>query len=114
LTGKSRFDEWLPLQGGPSSSSSSSSHHHPSVRLVCEYEPSDPPPHQGDTVQFTRFCRPCDLYPVSPIGATFVVEEGCNDSDLVLLQTTSREGWYGANRMSRAELVRGVCAWPRG
>jgi hypothetical protein len=52
LTGKSRFDEWLPLQGGPSTASSSQ---RSSVRLVCEYEPSDPPPHKGDVVKFTRF-----------------------------------------------------------
>jgi C2 domain len=89
LTGKCRFDEWLPLQGGPSSAGPRSS-----VRLVCEYEPSDPPPHKGDVVQFTRFCRPCDLYPLTPFGTTYTVEEGCNDSDLVLIQSTSREGWY--------------------
>lgn len=88
LTGKCRFDEWLPLQGGPSSAQKSS------VRLVCEYEPSDPPPHKGDVVQFTRFCRPCDLYPLTPFGTTYTVEEGCNDNDLVLIQSTSREGWY--------------------
>ena len=87
LTGKCRFDEWLPLSGG------SQDNQNASVRLVCEYEPSDPPPHKDDVVEFTRFCRPPDLYPLSPFGNTFTVEEGCNNHDLVLISHTSREGW---------------------
>mmetsp|Transcript_26722 Transcript_26722/g.39522 ORF Transcript_26722/g.39522 Transcript_26722/m.39522 type:complete len:497 (-) Transcript_26722:32-1522(-) len=80
LTGKKlAFDTWISLSGGEGS-----------VRIVCEYEASDPSPRVGDIVSFTRFCRAADLYPV-PITLTYRVQE-LNHDDIVL-QYTTPEGW---------------------
>lgn len=83
LTGKeSSFDHWLPLL--------SSDNPHSSIRIVCEYEPTDPPPKPGDYVRFTRFCNPVDLYPIVP-GGKYLVNEV--EGDNAILSYTSPEGW---------------------
>jgi len=83
ITGKvESFDEWLPLTG--------TGHSRGKVRLVCEYEASDPPPRFGDTLRFTSYCNPADLYPAPP-GGTYVVKEV--DGDNLVLEFKSPEGW---------------------
>jgi len=83
ITGKvESFDEWLPLTGTEYSRGK--------VRLVCEYEATDPPPRFGDTLRFTSYCNPADLYPVPP-GGTYVVKEV--DGNNVVLEFKSPEGW---------------------
>ena len=84
FTGKiSTMDRWLPLHGNSPDSRSS-------VRIVCEYEPSDIPPKCGDIVNFTRFCHPRDLYPLEP-GRPYKVDQV--NGDIVLLSYESPEGW---------------------
>jgi U-box domain/C2 domain len=83
ITGKrSTMDRWLTLSG--------TNHQQGSVRLVCEYEPSDPPPHIGDSVCFNRFCHPQDLFPI-PITLSYKVLEV--DHDDIILEYTTPEGW---------------------
>jgi U-box domain/C2 domain len=83
LTGKKvTLDRWLPL-GGTNNSKGT-------VRLVCEYETSDPPPRVGDVVRFTRFCKAADLYPV-PITLSYKVQEV--DHDDIVLEYVTQEGW---------------------
>jgi hypothetical protein len=79
----STLDRWLPLHGNSPDSRGS-------VRIVCEYEPSDIPPKYGDTVNFTRFCHPRDLYPLEP-GRPYKVDQV--NGDIVLLSYQSPEGW---------------------
>mmetsp|Transcript_18584 Transcript_18584/g.28092 ORF Transcript_18584/g.28092 Transcript_18584/m.28092 type:complete len:388 (+) Transcript_18584:551-1714(+) len=80
LTGKKpTFDKWLSLNGGEGT-----------VRIVCEYEASDPSPGVGDIVSFTKFSRAADLYPV-PITLTYRVQE--LDHDDIVLEYTTPEGW---------------------
>jgi len=95
LTGKIRtFDEWLPLSGTESERAS--------VRVVCEYEASDVPPHPGDLVQFSRFCHPADLYPVV-MDSIYKVEE--RDGDSILISSTSPEGWVSSFLVHRFMLI---------
>jgi hypothetical protein len=95
LTGKIRtFDEWLPLSGSNSDRAS--------VRIVCEYEPSDGEPQSGDLVRFTHFCHPADLYPLHR-GKLFKVEE-C-EGDNVLISYTSPEGWVSSVMAHRCMLI---------
>jgi hypothetical protein len=76
----STLDRWLvPLHGNSPDSRGS-------VRIVCEYEPSDNPPKYGDTVNFTKFCHPRDLYPLEP-GRPYKVDPVSGD----IYQ--SPEGW---------------------
>lgn len=83
LTGKSpSFDEWIPLLGTENSRGK--------LRIVCEYEATDPPPRTGDKLRFTGYCSPAALYPVPP-GLTYVVEEV--DGDELVLSYYSPEGW---------------------
>lgn len=76
------FDKWLTLTGTETSRGS--------VRIVCEYEPSDPPPRPNDFCRFTRYCHPKDLYPLVP-GRQYRVAEV--DGDIILITYTSQEGW---------------------
>ncbi|KAG7371155.1 U-box domain containing protein [Nitzschia inconspicua] len=86
FTGKiSTLDKWLPLQGVSNDSRGL-------VRIVCEYEPSDIPPKQGDICKFTRFCHPKDLYPLEP-GRSYKVEQVTQNGEIVLLSYESQEGW---------------------
>jgi len=86
FTGKiSTLDKWLTLHGTSADSKGS-------VRIVCEYEPSDAPPKPGDICRFTRFCHPKDLYPLEP-GRAYSVEKVQNGGDIVLLSYESQEGW---------------------
>jgi hypothetical protein len=95
LTGKVRtFDEWLPLTGCDSARAC--------VRIVCEYESSDTAPRRGDSVRFTNFCHPADLYPLHA-NRRYRVEE-C-DGDDVLLSYTSPEGWISSFLVHRFMLV---------
>jgi hypothetical protein len=84
FTGKiSTLDRWLPLQGTSQDSTGS-------VRIVCEYEPSDIPPKPGDICRFTTFSHPKDLYPLEP-GRPYKVDQV--HGDIVLLSYQSQEGW---------------------
>jgi hypothetical protein len=83
LTGTdSTFDEWLTLMGTETSRGS--------VRIVCEYEPSDPLPRPNAYCRFTQYCHPKDLYPLVP-GRQYRVAEV--DGDIILITYTSQEGW---------------------
>lgn len=104
LTGKvAVVDEWLTLSGDfPSSSSNRQQRAPPSLRIVCEYEPTDSVPEKGDYVQFTQFCHPSDLYPLfsSCVGRKMfkvnaVYESIHNDNDTCVEISTaiSKEGW---------------------
>jgi C2 domain len=94
LTGKRCLvDDWLPLMSSTSGS----------VRVVCEYEPSDIPPSVGDKVQFTRFCHPADLFPINP-SMTYAVE-GVVDRDRILLGHTSPEGWTCSFVVHRHQVI---------
>lgn len=88
------FDGWLTLSGTETSRGS--------VRLVCEYEPSDPPPRPGDFCRFTRFCSPRDLYPLQ-CGRQYRVAEV--DGDTVLISYTTQEGWVCTFQAHRFMLI---------
>ena len=95
LTGKiMTLDRWLPLTGVPQN--------YGKVRVVCEYEASDPPPRPGDTVRFSRFCHPEDLYPV-PASRAYRVSEV--DGDDVVLSYQTQEGWWCSFMAHRFMLV---------
>jgi len=95
ITGKqSGFDQWLPLQGSNSNKAA--------IRVVCEYETSDAAPKPGDTVKFTDFCAPVDLYPAVP-GRYYSVHEV--EGDDVLISWTSNEGWVSTFRVHRFMLI---------
>lgn len=95
LTGKvPTIDEWIILAGGLSSdvqSSGGGNHNNnnakhqnrwgvASVRIICEYEPTDTKPQIGDFVQFTQFCHPADLYPLMTTNSSlYKVEEVYGD-----------------------------------
>ena len=97
LTGKTvTIDRWLPLTTGMDQSRGK-------VRIVCEYEASDPPPRKGDWVRFTRFCNPEDLYPV-PTTRTFRVTEVDGD-DVMLSYQTDAEGWWCTFLAHRLALI---------
>jgi hypothetical protein len=101
LTGKrSLVDDWLPLSSG---SNNNCNNTNGSVRVVCEYEPSDIPPAVGDKVQFTRFCHPADLFPVNPDRSYMV--EGVVDRDRILLGYTSPEGWSCSFVVHRHQVI---------
>ena len=88
------YDEWLPLSGTETARGS--------VRITCEYEPSDPPPRPGDSCRFTRYCDPKDLYPLQP-GCEYSVVE--IDGDTVLITYTSQEGWVCSFEAHRYMLI---------
>uniref|UniRef100_A0A7S4JN92 U-box domain-containing protein n=1 Tax=Odontella aurita TaxID=265563 RepID=A0A7S4JN92_9STRA len=87
LTGKSQcIDEWNALQRIDGSGCAEGE-----IRILCEYEPADPPPRPGDMCRFiTGFCEPIDLFPV-PAAQTFRVDDV--DGDEVILSYKSPEGW---------------------
>lgn len=92
LTGKlSQFDEWVELSGSGA------------VRVVIEYEASDPPPRPGDLVRFTRFCLARDLYPIHPMISYQVTS--VDDDSHVTLSTTSSEGWVSTFQVHRYQLL---------
>ena len=91
------FDRWIPLSGGGTSSmdchhTSMTTHRATpsSVRIVCEYEASDPPPSHGDICRFTTYCHPKDLYPLEP-GLKYRVVE--RNGDTIILSYATMEGW---------------------
>ena len=88
------FDEWLPLSGTEYSQGR--------IRIVCEYEASDPPPRPGDYVRFTSFCHPADLYPVEP-GRKYQVAE--LDGDDVIISYKTPEGWICSFQAHRFMLI---------
>lgn len=95
ITGKQcGLDQWLPLQGSNSNKAA--------IRIVCEYETSDAAPKPGDTVKFTDFCAPVDLYPAVP-GRYYTVHEV--EGDDVLISWTSSEGWVSTFRVHRFMLI---------
>ena len=96
FTGMDRtIDEWLPLSGVTEGSNAS-------VRIVCEYEPSDSSPRPGDYCRFTTFCHPRDLFPLEP-GRQYCVAEVHGDT--VLISYTSQEGWVCSFEAHRYMLV---------
>ena len=95
LTGRDHtFDGWLQLSGTESSRGY--------VRLVCEYEPSDPSPRSGDYCRFTRFCNPKDLYPLQ-VGRQYKVAKV--DGDIVLISYETSEGWVCSFQAHRFMLI---------
>jgi hypothetical protein len=108
LTGKAvTLDKWLPLTGMSNDSNdrhsaSSRRKRRGTVRIVVEYEASDPPPRPGDVVRFSRFCDAADLYPVPPCDA-YRVEEV--NSDNVILSYTTPEGWLCSFQAHRFMLI---------
>jgi hypothetical protein len=95
LTGiDTTYDEWLTLTGTESSLGS--------VRIVCEYEPTDPSPRRGDFCRFTRYCHPMDLYPLVP-GKQYYVEGV--EGDVALVTYTSQEGWVCSFEAHRYMLI---------
>ena len=93
LTGKQhQLDEWLELSGGGTGA----------VRLLVEYEASDPPPRPGDMVRLTRFCSSRDLYPINHMISYQVTS---TDDMLVTLSSTSPEGWISTFRVHRHMLI---------
>ena len=106
LTGKTvTIDKWLPLMGMANDDdkySSASRRRRGTVRIVVEYEASDPPPRPGDIVRFSRFCDAADLYPVPPCEA-YRVEEVISDN--VILSYTTPEGWLCSFQAHRFMLI---------
>lgn len=99
ITGKIRtFDQWLPLSGIGNPRDEKHQQYRAAVRIVCEYEVSDPPPEPGDLVRFTHFCRPADLYPAVR-DRLYILEERENDD--VWITWTSPEGWVSSYRCHR-------------
>ncbi len=95
LTGRDHtFDGWLQLSGTETSRGS--------VRVVCEYEPSDPPPRPGDYCRFTRYCSPRDLYPLK-CGRQYRIAEVNGDN--VLISYTTSEGWVCSFQAHRFMLI---------
>ncbi|CAJ1969246.1 unnamed protein product [Cylindrotheca closterium] len=95
LTGaENTFDEWLTLRGTATSRGS--------VRIVCEYESSDPIPRKRDFCRFTTFCNPRDLYPLIP-GKQYQVEQV--DGDNILVSYKSPEGWLCTFEAHRFTLI---------
>ena len=93
LTGKqSQLDEWLELSGGGTGA----------VRILVEYEASDPPPRPGDIVRLTRFCSARDVYPINHMLSYQVTSA---DEMLVTLSSTSPEGWVSTFRVHRHMLI---------
>lgn len=88
------FDGWLQLSGTESSRGY--------VRLVCEYEPSDPAPRPGDYCRFTQFCNPRDLYPLQ-CGHQYRVAE--TQGDMVIISYTTSEGWVCTFQAHRFMLI---------
>ena len=88
------FDGWLRLSGTETSRGS--------VRIFCEYEPSDPPPRPGDYCRFTRFCHPRDLYPLQ-CGRQYRIAHV--DGDTVLISYTTPEGWVCTFQAHRFMLI---------
>jgi len=90
------LDEWLPLHGtsgdiGTGRSSDYCSSKGGSVRIMCEYEPSDVSPKVGDICRFHRLCHPKDLYPLEPDNS-YRVDQVHNDGEIVIL-SYEKEGW---------------------
>jgi len=105
LTGKAvTLDKWLPLTGmaNDDKHASVSRRRRGTVRIVVEYEASDPPPRPGDIVRFSRFCDAADLYPVPPCEA-YRVEEV--NSDNVIMSYTTSEGWLCSFQAHRFMLI---------
>jgi hypothetical protein len=88
------LDSWLELSGTQTSRGS--------VRIVCEYEATDPPPRAGDYCRFTRYCHPRDLFPLEP-GSPYRVSGV--DKDAVMISYKSQEGWICSFEAHRYMLV---------
>lgn len=95
FTGKDHtFDNWLPLSGTQGGQGS--------VRIVCEYEASDPPPRPGDYCRFTRYCNARDLYPLR-CGQQYKVADV--DVDNVIISYKTQEGWVCTFQAHRFMLI---------
>jgi hypothetical protein len=89
------FDQWLPLSGAGQNSRGK-------VRIVCEYEASDPSPRSGDLVRFTTYCHPADLFPLVA-GRLYQVAE--TNGDDVIISYESPEGWICTFQTHRYSLI---------
>lgn len=100
LTGKDALiDEWFPLTGGPPSAPST-------IRIVCEYEPSEARPGVGQLVRFTEFCAESDVYPLPIDGIYQVTSTSLRNADMVMISTTepSPEGWISSFTVHRHQV----------
>eukprot|EP00559_Dactyliosolen_fragilissimus_P008860 CAMPEP_0184858494 /NCGR_PEP_ID=MMETSP0580-20130426/3578_1 /TAXON_ID=1118495 /ORGANISM="Dactyliosolen fragilissimus" /LENGTH=593 /DNA_ID=CAMNT_0027354661 /DNA_START=205 /DNA_END=1986 /DNA_ORIENTATION=- len=72
------------------------------VRIICEYETTDPPPRPGDKCRFTGFIPPSHVFPIPPSQLFRVDDIDCND---VLLSYITKEGWESTFRAHRFMLI---------
>ena len=96
LTGRLHtFDQWVPLSGAGQYSRGR-------VRIVCEYEASDPIPRTGDLVRFTSYCHPADLF---PLVASRLYQVAETNGDDVIISYESPEGWICTFQTHRYSLI---------
>ena len=88
------FDQWLPLRGGDNITGE--------VRIVCEYDPSDPPVRPGDRIKLNGFSRARDLFPIAT-SSTFLVDDVQGDE--IVLSYTSPEGWLCTFQVHRYMII---------
>lgn len=75
------------------------------VRIICEYEPNDPPPRPGDLCRLTGFCNPTHyLYPLTLPSQIFLVNDVKGD-DVILSYKSNPENWNCQFRVHRYMLV---------
>jgi len=104
------IDQWLSLTG-PSDVTGS-------IRIICDYSPSDLMPRPGDIVRFTGFVDSLDIYPI-PASQTFqvdnagvnnVIHNNNNNNDtegnnMIQISYTSPENWLCAFQVHRLMLM---------
>lgn len=107
ITGKtSCIDAWVPLFLYNENDHYNSHNCVPSgeIRVICEYEPADPPPRPGDTCRLTTYCNPHDLFPLITPYEIFQVDDVVED-DVILSYRTTPEGWLFQFRVHRNMVV---------
>jgi len=83
------FDEWIAVDTGDIENNDSD--RIGSIRMIIEYEPTDPPPRVADLCRFTAFSSKENTYPI-PTGQLLLVDKVL-DNDLLILSYTTPEGW---------------------
>jgi len=121
ITGKVPYiDSWIPLHTNEKQKNQKNSKQHFSssssvtatpipyngeVRIICEYEPIDPPPRSGDMCRLTGFCNPTHyLYPLTNPSRMFLVNE-VNGNDVILSYKSTPENWNCQFRVHRNMIV---------
>ena len=125
ITGKLPYiDSWIPLhmnqhyQHTSSNSTSNNSQYssygstnnnaipyNGEVRIICEYEPTDPPPRPGDMCRLTGFCNPTHyLYPLTNPSQLFLVNDILGN-DVILSYKSTPENWNCQFRVHRHMIV---------